>query len=291
MRVPTALALLGLGAGFSVAGYAASPPYGPQCTTAAPNCTQPIGNGPQCDRPCQPPCQPPCPPSGPPRRAIPREGFEQPRDAVGPTGNYVAPPASGTIEGPQRGYEVGTMAITFPELTISLPRIRFGGCSHFLRNSRMHLDSAVAPYVENPYAAYQAGLTQQPAVDRGAEEDERDAEPRKAVPREATGPECTDSADLHNRLDRLERSLEQQLDAMNRCMRDLKQIQQQSPHQAPQKSPYQSPYQAPQQSPIVEPLVPPQPSPAAYQVGPAAYLQPVPMAPTLRRLPPVSEEW
>lgn len=104
-------------------------------------CSQQCG----CDVPCKKPCPPDTPRSGPP------EEEDQPRS--GPPGTFAAPPPTGVIESPSRGIELGGVSLTFPELTIGIPRLRFHGISHFHRDANMRLDSARAPYVAAPYGA------------------------------------------------------------------------------------------------------------------------------------------
>lgn len=278
----------------------------PACTTPAnmPSCTSPVpGGGYQpCCRPdcphCQPPsCQPPC--DSVPRKGQPRRG--QPRDAVGPpTGNYVAPPPSGTVEGPQRGVELGGMAITFPELTIGLPKLRFTHCSQFVRNGRMHLDSGVAPYVENPYAAYQAAVTQRSAEEeddttrRNAEENEEDQTTKRTARPPCAEPArtATDQATC-DRLDRLEECIRQQNEAILRCIQQIKQspggaISPAPPIPMPPAEEVPSP--APQKMGKLYPHWPNPHDPAPALIRPAGYLQPIPAAPLTERLPPITEE-
>jgi hypothetical protein len=234
-----------------------------------------------------------------PRKGEPRRG--QPRDAVGPpTGNYVAPPPSGTVEGPQRGVELGGLAITFPELTIGLPKLRFTGCSHFQRGGRMQLDSGVAPYVENPYAAYQAAVAQ-----RSAEETEEDDTTRRSAEetdddpttKRTARPRCDQPArtateqETCERLDRLEECIRQQNEAILRCIQQIKQ----SPGGTLQPAVPMPPAEevpAPQK---MGKLYPHWPNPqdagqAPALIRPAGYLQPIPAAPLTERLPPITEE-
>lgn len=84
-----------------------------------------------------------------PRKGPPDK--DQPRS--GPPGAYAAPPPTGVVEGPSQGIEFGGISLTFPELTIGIPRLRLHGVKQFRRDSSMHLDSARAPYVATPYAA------------------------------------------------------------------------------------------------------------------------------------------
>lgn len=94
---------------------------------------------PTCETP--PPCRPPCNP--PPQMPM---MIQQP-------GVFVQPPASGTVQGPveQSGIEGAT--VTFPELSLRMPSIRFPGRSRTRQNARMLLDQQYAPYVESPPVA------------------------------------------------------------------------------------------------------------------------------------------
>lgn len=279
----------------------------PVCTTpvTGPSCTSPVGGdgcNTRCGRPdCPVCCQPPC--EGVPRRGQPRRG--QPREAAGPVGNYVAPPPTGTVEGAQRGVEVGSLAITFPELTIGLPKLRLTGCSLFQRGGRMQLDSAAAPFVENPLAALQT----QP---RGAEEEEettsRGAEEKeKTTPREAkqpcaqqpwpqhpcaqpVPPRSATEQETSDRLDRLEQCIQQQNEAILRCLEQLKQARQSTaPISEPVLRPKGEPLPAPG-SKSVGKLYPTWPAQPPAPIRPAQYLEPIPVPHDIVRLPPITAE-
>lgn len=93
-----------------------------------------------------PPCKPPCPPcEGQRREAPPEEGYE--------TGVYVAPPRSGTTQGPVRRLGIQGLSITFPEVRLRLPSLEFPSLVRSRTESRMVLDQAVAPYVSTGYQA------------------------------------------------------------------------------------------------------------------------------------------
>jgi hypothetical protein len=311
------LACLLVASGLALGQGTFDPRQAPACTTPAgvPSCTSPVGGGGgrSCGRPnCPHCCQPPC---CPPRPGVPRDAErDQPRDAVGPPpGNYVAPPPTGTVEGPQRGVELGGLSITFPELTLGLPKLRFTHCSAFQRNGRMHLEGGVAPFVENPYAAYQMAM-QQRAAEETEEGDEtpRDAEENgKTTPRDATQ-HCTQptrtATDQANcdRLDRLEECIRQQNEAILRCIQQIK--SQQSPVTPPMPMPPPEEVPAPmphQQVPQkVGKLYPHWSAPPPALIRPAEYLEPVIVEPRIvaprivepriveprtQRLPPISE--
>ncbi len=192
------------------------------------------------------------------------------------------------------------MAITFPELTIGLPKLRFTHCSQFVRNGRMHLDSGVAPYVENPYAAYQAAVTQRSAEEeddttrRNAEENEEDQTTKRTARPPCAEPArtATDQATC-DRLDRLEECIRQQNEAILRCIQQIKQspggaISPAPPIPMPPAEEVPSP--APQKMGKLYPHWPNPHDPAPALIRPAGYLQPIPAAPLTERLPPITEE-
>lgn len=102
-----------------------------------PSCEAPR---PTCEAP--PPCKPPC---NPPQQQMPMM-IQQP-------GVFVQPQASGTVQGPieQSGLEGAT--VTFPELSVRMPSIRFPAKTRSRQNARMLLDQQYAPYVEGPPVA------------------------------------------------------------------------------------------------------------------------------------------
>lgn len=113
----------------------------PPCPTCEAGPQQPSCEAPRptCEAP--PPCKPPCNP--PPQQPM---MIQQP-------GMFVQPPASGTVQGPveQSGIEGAT--VTFPELSLRMPSIRFPARSRSRQNARMLLDQQYAPYVESPPVA------------------------------------------------------------------------------------------------------------------------------------------
>ncbi|MCH5375603.1 MAG: hypothetical protein JJ992_16655, partial [Planctomycetes bacterium] len=100
-----------------------------------------------CQQPCHPPCYAPSK-EGEPREAQPTESRAA-EPSIAP-GVFVAPPQSGVVEGPSRGFEIGNVSLTLPEITLGLPRLRWEGIKHFSRDARMMTDRAAAPYVANP---------------------------------------------------------------------------------------------------------------------------------------------
>lgn len=218
--------------------------------------------------------------------------------------------------GPERGVDLGGLSLIFPECKISLPRLRFTRFSHFLREGHMELDSARAPYVENPYLA-QAALLQRQAQEqqqtpREAEPTPRDADqnpqqaPREAQPNPQQAPPSKYAPPYQHagqgqgfdrgseeRLDRIERALEMQMQAMNECMKQLQHMRQMQ-SQA-QYEPLPVPAQGPKQA-IPRPKVPPDygqlrplPSiePNGSGVAKASYLRPT-AEPSLAA-PPIRE--
>jgi hypothetical protein len=186
--------------------------------------------------PCQPPCQqhfPPCEPDQP-RDAVP----DQPRDAVPgiAPGVFAAPPQSGIVEGPSQGFELGNVAITLPELTLGLPRLRWEGVKRLSRDARLITDRSAAPYVANPYyAAAMAQWHSQVSATRDAAridqfrprdaEQDKDAETtRDAVPKPCEGPvdRGATPAEIEQRLQCLESALQQQMEALQQCIEELR---------------------------------------------------------------------
>lgn len=65
-----------------------------------------------------------------------------------PVGIFVQPPASGTVFGPQNVTEVEGLGLTFPEITLRMPRLRLPSIQRSRRNARMELDRATAPFMQ-----------------------------------------------------------------------------------------------------------------------------------------------
>jgi hypothetical protein len=229
------------------------------------------------------------------------------------------------IEGPRTGVELGGMSITLPEMTLGLPKIRIHHHMRLFQQGQMRLAEATAPYVENPYYAYQASMLQAAGAQaaspsRGAEQTDeevsREAEqqaPRDAeelpTPRTAEERSCLTSRDaaLDQRLDRLERCLELQCKALNQCIQHMNQTHgapyQAPPMQAPPPPKVQMkplPPSAPQAGRKAMPS-PPQPpadefgrlrpsrmSTPIREIDQASYKQLLPTPPPdLQRLPPI----
>lgn len=205
--------------------------WGENCTApgwAPPSCTTPAAapqrNVPQ--RPCPEPCETICcQPCGPSRPRGANRGAEQTPSAA--RGAYVAPPPSGIVQGPRGGTDLGTMSITFPELTIGLPRLRLHGRSQFQRQGHMELDSSRAAFVEYPVVAQQT-VEQPPTRARNASPPDQDTPPdntprggkRTGEPHSCTSQAPEDGMDA--RIKRLERCVALQCEALDKCMEQLK---------------------------------------------------------------------
>lgn len=190
---------------------------------------------------CQPPCYPPCgacqpkdaePPGGPkdatrnePRAAVP---------GIAP-GVFVSPPQSGVVEGPSRGFEIGDISLTLPEIKLGFPRLRCVGIKHFSRDARMMTDRAAAPYVGNPY--YAMAQAQVAAANREAEgpDDGGSKEPgKKKGGDQGDTARGTCQSDLEMRIQRLEGCFEMQVQALQSCVEELRALR--SAESAYQKS-------------------------------------------------------
>jgi hypothetical protein len=257
----------------------------------------PYAAGDSCQAPCYPPCHPPCQPEQP-REAQPREAAPQAAAPGIAPGVFVAPPQSGVIEGPSRGFEFGNVSFTLPELTFGLPRLRWEGVKRLSRDTRMMTDRAAAPYVGNPY--YAAAVAQG-QMQRGAapadQEEQREAEPRDAVPEEKPKAAC--ESDLEWRIQCLEGQVQQQVQALQQCVEQLKALRsegsayQKSSHLVPPPDPPCRAAEAP--SDLHFRSAQPLPSQAESEDGQkatrACYEVPLPTGPptTLRRLPMIVE--
>ncbi len=192
--------------------------------------------GAPCQQPCYPPCHPPCEPDQP-KDAVPEPN--QPRSAVPGVapGAFVTPPQSGVIEGPSRGFEIGNVSLTLPELRLGLPRLRWEGGKRLSRDARMMTDKGAAPYVSNPYYATAVAQSQTRSASRDAtrgakpDDDADDKDAKKddsTTQKDAAKAPC--QADLELRLQRLENCFDQ----LNSCIDELKALR--SAESAYQKS-------------------------------------------------------
>lgn len=68
-------------------------------------------------------------------------------------GMFVQPPPSGTVQGPVEQTTVEGAEVTFPELRMRMPSLRFPSVSRSRQNARMLMDQQFAPYVESPPVA------------------------------------------------------------------------------------------------------------------------------------------
>lgn len=292
--------------------------YGQHCTNKAlvpATCTTPArttqGNRNQAC--CTPP---PCSSPPVPQRQFPPTPEAQTPPAA-PAGVYVAPPQSGVVRGPQRGYESGTISVTLPELTLSLPRLRFHGASHFLRNGHMEIDAANAPFVPHPFAQQTAMQPNAPAPSSSPQPEnapDETPEPDRAPNPSKTPSQCAEkasdqgsscNADLQRRLDNLERHMAKQCDALEQCLNQIKQQQRMNPPhpeciETPpsrlppprEKSPmnsYRPRLETPPQGRPTMQVLPP----TEGEVNQAAYLRPITTdshaKPSIRRLPPLED--
>ena len=191
---------------------------------------------PSCQTPYEP-CQPPCEPYGPKGGEPPKKKGGQPTPRAGvpgiAPGVFVAPPQSGVIEGPSRGFEIGNISLTLPEISLGLPRLRCEGIKRLSRDTRMMTDRAASPYVANPYYATAYAQQQAQASKRSADvaEDDDTSGTRGGTPGSGSvqkdgGPESNTKgalpADLEARIRHLEGCFEQQVKALQACVEELK---------------------------------------------------------------------
>lgn len=241
MRLSCIVAMIVLGTGFWLPYHnsAFGQPYQKNWKNAGPpsagSSQKHLGYPPDsvCQPPCPGKCYPPCEPDQP-KDAVP----DQPRSAVPGVapGAFVAPPQSGVVEGPSRGFEIGNVSLTLPEISLGLPRLRWEGVKRLSRDARLMTDRAAAPYAANPY--YAAALAEMQAreaardaskttddADRSAEKDaqtqkDRGAEQKSCGQEPAT--KGASSADVEQRLECLESSVRQQMEALQECLQELK---------------------------------------------------------------------
>ena len=151
-------------------------------------------------------------------------------------GVFVAPPQSGVIEGPSRGFEIGNISLTLPEISLGLPRLRCEGIKRLSRDTRMITDRAASPYVANPYYATAYAQQQAQASTRSADVAEDDdtkvtkgGPPASGSVQKDGGSQCNTKgalpADLEARVRHLEGCFEQQVKALQACVEELKALQ------------------------------------------------------------------
>jgi len=70
-----------------------------------------------------------------------------------PQGVFVQPQGAGPIRGPVNQTGVEGATITFPEVRLRMPSIRFPGIAKYRSNPQMELAPDIAPFVESPAAA------------------------------------------------------------------------------------------------------------------------------------------
>lgn len=154
-----ALLYLGLSGALTASAYDPKPvPVGrysrsPTCAAPQPepSCEAPRQE-PNCAAPERPKC--PCPPPEP--QSAPPEYYA-------PQGVFVQPPPSGTVRGPVNQTGIEGASLTFPEVTIRMPSLRFPALSRYRSNARMEMDRQSAPFVEQPAAPMQAAPAAAPA--------------------------------------------------------------------------------------------------------------------------------
>jgi hypothetical protein len=99
------------------------------------------------------------------------------------------------------------------------------GIKHFSRDARMMTDRAAAPYVGNPYYAAAMAQAQTAAGNREAEGPEDDGGKKSAKKKnggkDAASEGCC-PGDLEMRIQRLESSFEMQVQALQRCVEELR---------------------------------------------------------------------
>ncbi len=74
-----------------------------------------------------------------------------PSDSLGDgpaNGQFIAPPATGSVMGGSNSYGVEGMALHFPSMTLKLPTLQLPNMFRIRKNPRMLLDPAQAPYVQ-----------------------------------------------------------------------------------------------------------------------------------------------
>lgn len=109
----------------------------------------------------------------PPLKDSPRGGDDdEPRGGDVPNGMFMSPPPVGTVEGARRGFELPTLSMTLPEMTLSMPRIRFRGLSRLSQEARMHTEGGIAPFFHAPTAGLPTALATAAGLARGGDDDE-----------------------------------------------------------------------------------------------------------------------
>lgn len=110
----------------------------------APSAFAQYAPNPQCAAPqyCAPNCYRPCPTNATPQG-----------EPVNPPGMFVAPPASGEVQGESNSLGVHGPALRIPESIIRLPTIQMPSMVKYRRNPEMHTDSARATFQSQPAGA------------------------------------------------------------------------------------------------------------------------------------------
>ena len=169
------------------------------------------------------------------RGAVP----DQPREAVPGVapGVFVTPQQSGVVEGPSRGVELPGLSISLPEMTLSLPRFRLHGLTHLSRST--HGNGPSRPPTYPIHTTLPPSCTKADHCPRAVRDREREAEPDEdqGEDREAE-PSCclaenacerASTADLEKRLHRLEGCFDQQMQALESCIQEIRALRSHQP--------------------------------------------------------------
>lgn len=190
-----------------------------------------------CDYPCKTPCD-----NDQPR------GREEDELRGGPPGGFFTPPPTGVVQGATRGVELPGVSVTFPELTVSMPKIRLRGMSRTRQDARMHMEGGVAPFVPGGPSFGAVPLMGAPgAPDQGRGKRDEDESPRsKKEDEEPRSKDCNCSkpsspvqkrgspvqkhqlgatTDMHDRLGELKSQIEQQTELLRQSMAELAEIE------------------------------------------------------------------
>jgi hypothetical protein len=145
-----------------------------------------------------------------------------------PSGYYAAPPQSGVLQGPSRAVEIEGAALRFPALELKLPSLRLPCCSKIQSNARMLIESAQAPYVQQPPVALGAPIAiQQVAAPPQAppQQSPPQAPPEQAPPQYGPpyAPPSCDAPRMPPRCDAAMIELQQQLQLRDQKIEQLNQ--------------------------------------------------------------------
>lgn len=165
------------------------PAAGDQCGAGF-SCTQPAGAyPPNCTSPCRPP-----------------QGFTPPpQQPQQPAGFFQAPPTTGTVQGAMERSGVQGAEITFPELRLRMPTIKFPTAFRQRTNAHMITEGGVAPFIQAQNLSM--GLSANPTFPQGVTPPQGVPTPQRtpfggppqppcdqAVPYQGTPGSCTNPA-------------------------------------------------------------------------------------------------